>query len=418
MGIFDRLFKKGPEKWKYAQAINGYTPLFSQFGTNIYASDVVQMAVNCIVQEIKKLNPTHVRYIDNDPAPVRSTVQDILNYPNELMTTSEFLEKTTWLLLLNYNVFLLPVYYTWTDEKSGAERRYYEAIYPVRPTQVDFIEDAGGRLFVKFYFRNGDTSTVLYSDVIHIRYNYSVNDYMGGNEIGQPDHNPLLETLQLNKTLLEGVANAMKASYAINGVVKYNTMMDDGKTEANLAELERKLRRSESGFLPLDLKADFTYLPRDTKIVDKDTLEFIDTKILRYWRVPLCILQGDYSKEEYEAFYQSALEPIVISVSQALTKGLFTRREKAYGNRVELYPKDLIFMSVEQTIKMVDILSPTGALTENEKRTAFGLRPLPELEGKRLMSLNWIDANNAGQYQIGKDANVNADIADEGKEDI
>ena len=38
---------------------------------------------------------------------------------------------------------------------------------------------------------------------------------------------------------------------------------------------------------------------------------------------------------------------------------------------------------------------------ENEKRAALGLRPLPELEGKRYMSLNWIDANNVGQYQVG-----------------
>ena len=417
MGLFD-FFRKQPEKTRPAPALNGFTPLFSQFGTNIYASDVVQMAVSCIVNEMKKLNPTHVRYVGNDPSPVKSTVQEVLNNPNELMTTSEFLEKSVWLLMLNYNLFILPVYYTWVDENTGAERRYYEALYPIRPTQVDFIEDAGGRLFVKFYFWDGSQTTIRYEDVIHIRYSYSVNDYMGGNMQGQPDHLPLLETLQLNKTLLEGIAKAMKASYAVNGVVKYNTLLDDGRTEANLAELERKLRNSESGFLPLDLKADFTYLPRDTKIVDKDTLEFIDTKILRYFRVPLCILQGDYTKEQYEAFYQSTLEPLVISLSQGLTKKLFTQREKAFGNRVELYPKDLIFMTVTQTLDMIKELSPTGGLYENEKRTALGLRPLPELEGKRYMSLNWIDANNADAYQVGENANVNVDIVDEEKEDI
>ena len=417
MGLFD-FFRKQPEKTRPAPALNGFTPLFSQFGTNIYASDVVQMAVSCIVNEMKKLNPTHVRYVGNDPSPVRSTVQDVLNNPNELMTTSEFLEKSVWLLMLNYNLFILPVYYTWVDENTGAERRYYEALYPIRPTQVDFIEDAGGRIFVKFYFWDGSQTTIRYEDVIHIRYSYSVNDYMGGNMQGQPDHLPLLETLQLNKTLLEGIAKAMKASYAVNGVVKYNTLLDDGRTEANLAELERKLRKSESGFLPLDLKADFTYLPRDTKIVDKDTLTFIDTKILRYFRFPLCILQGDYTKEQYEAFYQSTLEPLVISLSQGLTKKLFTQREKAFGNRVELYPKDLIFMTVTQTLDMIKELSPTGGLYENEKRTALGLRPLPELEGKRYMSLNWIDANNADAYQVGENANVNVDIVDEEKEDI
>lgn len=414
MGLFD-FFRKPPQNVRPAPAIDGFTPLFSQFGTNIYASDVVQMAVSCIVCEMKKLKPTHVRYIGNDSTPVKSSIQDVLNNPNDLMTTSEFIEKSVWLLLLNYNLFILPTYYTWTDENTGAERRFYTALYPIKPTQADFIEDAGGRLYVKFRFWNGETTTLRYDDIIHVRYQYSVNQYMGGNEAGQPDHLPLLETLNLNKTLLEGVSKAMKASYAINGIVKYNTMLDDGRMEANLAEMERKLRNSESGFLPIDLKNDYAALPRDTKIVDEPTLKFIDEKILRYFRVPLCILQGDYSKEQYEAFYQSTLEPLVISISQALTKKLFTPREKAFGNRIELYPKDLIFMTVSQTLDMIKELSPTGGLYENEKRTALGLRPLPELEGKRYMSLNWIDANNADAYQVGKE---NVDVVDEVKEDI
>lgn len=401
MGLFDRLFHRRPTDWKYAPMINGYSPTFPQFGTNIYASDVVQQALKCIVDEIKKLNPSHIRIVDSDPVPQRSTVQDVLNDPNPLMTTSEFLEKVTWLLLLNYNAFIIPVYYTWKDEKTGAERRYYEALYPIKPTQVNFIEDASGRLFVQFYFANGENTTIPYDNVIHLKYNYSVNEYMGGNEYGQPDNDALLKTIQLNHDLLKGVAKAMNASYAINGVVKYNTMLDDGKTINALRELERKLQNSESGFLPLDLKADFTPLEHKSELVDPETLKFVDEKILRNWGVPLPILTGDYTKEQYEAFYQKALEPLIISMSQALTKKMFTKREKAFGNRVELYPKELIFMTVEQTLEMIDKLSPTGGLFENEKRVALGLRPKKELEGKRYMSLNWIDAENASQYQVG-----------------
>ena len=395
--------------------MDGFVPIYSQFGTNIYASDVVQQALKCIVDEMKKLNPTHVRYIDSDPTPVKSTVQDVLNKPNELMTTSEFLEKTMWLLLLNYNVFIIPTYYTWVDDKTGAERRYYESLYPINPTQVDFIEDASGRLFVKFWFWNGETTTLPYDDVIHIKYNYSINEYMGGNQMGQPDNQALLGTLELNQQLLKGIAKAMNASYAVNGVVKYNTMLDNGKTELALKELEQKLQNSQSGFLPLDIKAEFTPLERKTQIVDEATLKFIDEKILRNWGVPLAILTGDYTKQQYNAFYQKTLEPLIIAIGQALTKKVFTSRERAFGNKIELYPKELIFMTVEQTLEMIKELSPTGALFENEKRVALGLKPLPELKGKRYMSLNWIDANNASQYQVG---NENIDIVDEEKEEV
>lgn len=401
MGWLDKLKRKPPKSQTWAQSLNGYTPIFSQFGTNIYASDVVQQAVKCIVDEMKKLNPTHVRYNGNDPVPVNGNIQSILNNPNPLMTTSEFLEKVMWLLLLNYNAFILPTYYVWED-KDGTERRYYDGLYPLKPTQVDFIEDAGGRLYVKMRFENNFETTIAYDNVIHLRYNYSVNEYMGGDVAGQPDHTALLQTLEINQSLLQGVGKAMKASYAVNGVVKYNTMLDDGKTEAALKELEQKLKNSDSGFLPLDLKSEFTPLERKVSLVDEPTLKFIDEKILRNWGVPLAILTGDYTKAQYEAFYQKTLEPLIISISQAFTKKLFTDRERSFGNVIKLYPKDLIFMTVDQTLQMVNMLANTGSIYENEKRVAFGLRPLPELEGKRFMSLNWVDVDIANQYQINK----------------
>lgn len=415
MTWFSKLFQRGPKNTKFAPSLDGWLPIYSQFGTDIYASDVVQQALKCIVDEMKKLNPTHIRYVDNDPVPVKGSIQDVLTNPNQLMTTSEFLEKTMWMLLLNYNAFIIPTYYTWVDEKTGVERRYYEALYPIKPTQVDFIEDASGKLFVKFWFFDGHTTTIAYENVIHLKYNFSVNEYMGGNAMGQPDHMALLETLKLNKELLNGVAKAMKASYAVNGVIKYNTLLDEGKTQKALEDLERKLRNSESGFLPLDIKSEFTALPKTVALVDEPTLKFIDEKILRNFGVPLCILKGDYTKAQYNAFYQKTLEPLIVSISQALTKKMFTKREKAFGNKIELYPKDLIFMTVEQTLEMIKELSPTGALFENEKRTALGLKPLPELAGKRYMSLNWIDSNNAAQYQVGKE---DVEVIDEEKEDI
>ena len=99
----------------------------------------------------------------------------------------------------------------------------------------------------------------------------------------------------------------------------------------------------------------------------------------------------------------------------AFSKKLFTKREKAFGNRIEFYPKELIFLSVDQTLELINTLAPQGGGYVNEYRTWLGLRPLPELVGKRYMSLNWIDADNATAYQTGK---VNVDIVDEEKEEI
>lgn len=412
---FDGLFRRKPKATKYAPTFDGFTPWYSYFGDDIYASDVVRQAMKCIVDEMKKLRPMHVRYRNSDPVPVvGSTVQDVLNEPNELMTTTEFLEKIVFALLMNDNAFVIPVYSTWVDEKTKAERRYYEALYPISPTNSVFIEDGAGRLFVTFTFWNGYETTIPYDDVIHIREEYALSEYVGGNRFGQPDHEPLLKTLRLNDDLMNGMSKAMKASYAVNGVVKYNTIMDGEKTKNALRELENKLRNNESGFLPIDLKSEFIPLPHESKIVDADMLKFIDEKILRTWGISLPILTGDYTKEQYDAFFQKSIEPRVKAISQAFTKKLFTKREKAFGNRIELYTEELVFMTQEQKLRVIETLSPSGGLMENEKRTILGFAPLPELEGKRYASLNWIDANNMGQYQVGE----NVEVVDEEKEDI
>lgn len=394
-GIFNK------KKYKHVDMLNGYMPIFTQFGQDIYASDVVQQALNCIVSEMKKLNPTHVRTNGMDETPVSgsSSLQYILENPNELMTKSEFIEKIMWNLLFNYNSFVVPVYYTWKDKKTGQEHRRYTALYPVQPIQVDFIQDVTDTMYIKMRFANNYEITLPYTDVIHIRHKFSVNEFMGGNDRGQPDNDALLKTLELNHTLLQGVSAAMKASCAINAVVKYNTMLDDGKTAEAIKEFEKKIKSSESGIIGLDLKQEYTPIKKDIKLVDADTLKFIDEKILRTWGISLAILTGDYTKEQYEAFYQKVLEPFIISIGQAFTKKLFTDREKSFGNEIKFYPKDLIFMSVDQTLEMIRLLGDSGALYENEKRVALGLKPDPQLEGVRMQSLNYVNVDFAKEYQ-------------------
>ena len=410
MGVlFDFISKFTKSKYdrNYAKILNGYSPVFSQFGQDIYASDVVQQAISCIVFEMKKITPQHIRVNGSDFVPVNGDIQKLLNQPNDRMTQSDFLEKIFWQLFLNYNSFIIPTYDIGFD-KEGNKIKKYTGLWPIQPSRVDFLQDASGELFIKFYFVNNYETTLRYSDVIHLKYRYSINELMGGNEFGQPDNKALLQTLDLNNTLLTGVAKALKSSFAINGVIKYNTLMDDGKMDKAIKEIENHLKNNESGFLPLDIKGEFIPLQNKIQLVDATTLKFIDEKILRNFGVPLAILTGDYTKAQYEAFYQKTLEPLIISISQAFTMTLFTTREKGFGNKIQFYPHELIFMDTTQKLEMVRMLGDSGALYENEKRVAFGLRPLPELAGVRMMSKNYgtVDSvqnmDNVNSQNVGK----------------
>lgn len=392
MGLIDFInkFKKTKPNINYAKMLNGYTPIFSQFGQDIYASDVVQQAIACLVTELTKANPFHIKQSGSDLVPVEnSEIQKLLDQPNERMTQTDFFEKVYWQLFLNYNSFIIPTYY-----KDIKGNKHYTGLYPIQPTNVTFLQDPEGKLGIEFTFRNGYKTMLAYSDVIHIRYRYSINEFMGGNEFGQPDNRALLKTLELNNTLLQGVAKALKSSFSINGVIKYNTLMDDGNMENNIKEIEKRLANNESGFLPLDIKGEYIPLQNKIQLVDATTLKFIDEKILRNIGVSLPILTGDYTKAQYEAFYQKSLEPILKRTGESFTMTMFTNREKGFKNKVMMYPHELIFMDTSQKIELFDVLVDSASCYKNELRTAFGMRPLPELAGQIAMSSNKANAEN------------------------
>lgn len=386
MGFFDFIKKKKQDnKYSLIKGQDWGTPLYTQFGSNIYKSIVVQQAINCIVRELKKLQPQHVIKKNNALEAVSDEIQNVLDNPNPLMTTTDFLEKITWQLYFNYNSFILPTY----------ENGKLTSLYPLQPTNVLFLQDNSNTLYVKMSFANAYETTTKYTDLIHLKYNYSLSDFMGGDRNGQPDNDALLETLELNKSLLSGVAKALKSSYAINGVVKYNTLMDDGKTAAAVKELEKHLNEGDSGILPIDLKGDFTPFSKQIQLVDQDTLDFVDSQILRFFGVPICILKGDYNKAQYEAFYQKTIEPLVITYEQAFTKTLFTDRERfGYGHRIRFNHKELEFMTTAEKIQWMTLASNVGAITINEMRQIIGYPVYDdnELGNTPVMSKNFGDA--------------------------
>lgn len=387
---------------KYAKSPSLWLPIFSQMGLSEYDSVVVQQAINCIVKEMKKLYPQHIiKTANGDSEPQHDQIQRVLERPNPLMSTSDFVEKIIWNLMLNYNSFILPV---WDSSNR------LTALYPISPSSVDFLQDGNGEYWVTFHFINDVEGTVRYRDVIHLRYNYSVNDFMGGNEFGQPDNQSLDKTLKINDVMLDGVAKALKSSFAVNGIVKFNTIIDEEKASQSLKELERKLNDNESGLMGLDLKSEYQELKRDIKMVDADTLKFVDEKILRHFRVPLCILEGNYTTEQYEAFYQSTLEPMIISMGQAFTNCIFSDNESfGRGHRIVFQPKELVFLSTQQKLESLRLLGDAGALYLNEARILIGLPAKDEFNGIKFQSLNYVNGTNNNGKSGADKKTVNSD---------
>ena len=143
-------------------------------------------------------------------------------------------------------------------------------------------------------------------------------------------------------------------------------------------------------------------------------LRFIDEKIYRPFGVSAAIMKVDYTKEQKEAFYETALEHLIVSFNEAFTKKMFTEREQGHGNKIMFFSKALQFCSMSQKIEVMRQLGDSGSVYENEKRMVYGLMPLAELVGVRMMSKNYGSVDSVAQMDLINNGGSVPPINDEG----
>jgi hypothetical protein len=224
---------------------------------------------------------------------------------------------------------------------------------------------------------------------------------MGGGYNGQPDNAALLKVLEINDTALQGVGKAIKTSLSIRGILKINTMMDDAGQKAERKRLEDAIASGETGLVPLDLKGDYIPIKVEPKLIDKDTMQFLQDKVLNWFGISIPILTGQYNDDDYQAFYEKTLEPILIRLGQAFSKCMFSQRELDVGNEIVFYQKDMMYLSTKSKLDLLSIAGAQGLLTDDQKLAVLGYPPLDDGTGsRRTISLNYVDTNIATQYQL------------------
>lgn len=402
----------------YAKLLDGSLPIFSSFGRDIYASDVIQAAINRIATEMSKVEPRHVRVDENGSSTQpKGDFNRLFKFgPNPIMTTSEFMEKVTWLLYMNYNCFVYPAYEVVIDNRGRAYRRH-TGFYPLEPTTVEFLQDNTGKLFAKFSFGGGENFTLPYDEVIHLRKKFSANSLLGGGANGRPDNDSLIRVLKVEHTVLEGLEKAIPASLNIRGILKVNTLLDDKKQEEERKRFEKALQENRSGILPMDLKGEYFPLQVDPKLVDKDTLAFLQDKILNWVEVPLKILNGTFAGDEYQIWYEQVLSPLMIRMGQSFSRVLFTENELNHGNEMVFYQRDHLYMSMESKLKMIDVLGQQGLLEDDQKLAIIGYPPIKDGAGnRRTQSLNFISVEIADEYQSRRAGFMKDDFPQEDEE--
>lgn len=395
MSIFKRKNKNG--SIDTLQFINNTNTFYTPFGTNISKSDVVKICIDRVASQCAKLKPRYIKIENDKTVSEKSGKLSFLlkNKPNEIMTPYDFIYKVITTLLLNDNAFIYPRFDKFTGQLIG--------LYPLKPITVEMVIDQSDHYYIKFLFENGDSYTLPYENIIHLRKHYGQNDIFGGNG-SSGDHEAILKTISINDSLLQGIDNAIKSSMQIKGIVKMNGMLSesDKKKQRELFDsvLSDSVNNKGSSIIPIDLKSEYIPLDIDPKLIDKDTLEFLQSKILDYFGVSIPIFTSKYTEDEYNSFYESTIEPLAIQLSEAFSIGLLTNNQLERGEEIVFFSERLQYASWNTKVTAIEKLMSLGIMSLNESRALLGLEPI-EGGHKRLQSLNFVDADKANLYQVG-----------------
>lgn len=394
--LIDTIFNVKPNqedstKYTNAQLINSYTNFITNYNAEIYNDLSVRSCVDTIARHVAKLKPVHIIQDENGRNAQKSSINSLLaNRPNIYMSTSDFLYKVASQLLYYGNAFV----YIQKDNKQNIN-----GFYPIDFTSCE-LKEYDNNLYLKFNFNNAKNIVIPYTDIIHIRRNYSTHDLLG-----QDAYKPLLETLTNLSKSRQSISNKVENGGKISGILKLSGMVSQSewKTKAELfADWFKSSTSKSGGVATIDSTADFIPVSTKAESAEEAQLKYLQSEVYSYFGINEAIVNGSYNETEWQAFYESIIEGIKIQLSQEFTAKVFTEKEKEYGNIIDFNSNRLTYASTTNKVNMVKELGALGLLTTNEARELFDLPPVEDGD-KRLVSLNYINADKADEYQLNKE---------------
>lgn len=374
--------------------------LFSSYGKDIRASDIVKTAIHRVAEAVSKCD---IKSVINKENPKKTEIinDDINNVlmsrVNPLCTLKDFLYKITYLTLVNKNCFIYWQYDEVKIEGTPYVKRVTKGFYPIEYANIKLYTQNGE---MRIELTNPSNEIVLdmpYSDVIHIRYSYGANKYFGGDVSGGADNRDLLKNLETIHVVREAIPKALEASLSLKGILSMKSVADVDKKAITRDEFENHLFDSKYGIVATDYESDFTPVNISATDIPTNIMSFILDNILAPYGVSMPIYLGKYTDDDYTAFYQTAVEGLLLEIVQTMKVVLFTPRQLAYGHSIKYYDRIVQQLSFERRQAIAEMTKEDALLSRSERRELLGYEPDGE---PTRVSLNYIDTNIANQYQL------------------
>ena len=362
--------------------ILGQKAVFTQYKGDFFNDPDVLACVDAIARNGAKMHPRHIRNFKGKLENTKGNIYKLLaKQPNEIQNAYKFYYQVITSLELYNNSFI----YIQKNEDLKVL-----GLYPLDFNEVKLYEYKD-KIWVKFKFGRSKERFVPYSDCIHLTRFVGEGGLFGGSSL------PIRKVLDIKHILDEGIINAIKTTQSIKGVLKSTKTIlkpaDVKKMRDQFVQDFIDSQGNKAGIGGLDATTDFTPVKIEPTTASDSQMKSIDDKILNYFGVSENIIQSKYDEDEWNAFYESVLEPIGLQMSLEFTNKLFTPTEKNFGNEILFESNRLQYASNKTKIEVVRYVS--NILTINEQREIFNLSPIDN--GDVFM----IDQNHEVNNEIG-----------------
>ena len=367
MSLFDWIFrpdeaKKSQDALKDAytmfRTLTAYRPVFTSWGGAIYESEIVRAAIDARARHISKLK------VELMGAANPSLQTKLRQGPNQWQTWSQFLYRTSTILDINNTAFVVPVF---------DERMIITGVYPVLPHRCSILE-YDNELWLRYQFAHGEIGAVEFRKCAVLTRHQYRSDFFG-------DPNTAIEdTMKLIHIQNQGIEEAVKNTSTFRFMAQLSNFAkpDDLKKEAErFAKNNFASEAKSDGFLlfPNTYK-DIKQIDVKPYSVDADQMKAIRENVFNYFGVNEDILQNKAYGDNWSAFYEGAIEPFAIQFSEAMSKALFSERERAQGSQLMLTANRLQYMSNNDKLNVSSQLLDRGIFSINDVREIWNLPPV------------------------------------------
>lgn len=366
MGLFEKMFGRKSEvsesKNRF-KLINDKGSGFFNWEGKLYKSDIIRAAIRPKAKAIGKLTAKHIRDSAEFKVNPDVNIRFLLEEPNPIMSGQVFQEKMAVQLELNNNAFA----YIKRDELGVATE-----IYPVPASSVDLIEGKYGEIYLKFLFMSGQSMTVPYADVIHLRNDFNDDDFFGA----QPGE-ALKNSMDIINTADQGIVKAIKNSASIKWLMKFKTVLqpNDMKNEIDKFTENYLSIDNNGGAAGTDGRYDLEQVKNEAYVPNEKQLANTTQRVYSFFNTNEKIVQSKYTEDEWNAYYEAQIEPVAMQLANEYTRKLFTRKQRGFGNKIIFEASSLQYASMSTKMNLVQMVD-RGALTPNEWRSILSLGPI------------------------------------------